>query len=93
MANQPTHIEVSTPAPGDGQDIDERDAKQGNRGRHVFIVLATSLVLVVLAFLGAFAFNGRPAIKQGGQATVSEAAANPDAAKSFDAPAPKSATP
>ena len=89
----PTHIEVSTPAPGDGQDIDERDAKQGNRGRHIFIVLTASLVLVVLAFLGSFAFNARPSIREGGQVTVGEGTANPSAAKSFNAPAPTTATP
>ncbi|MEO6340848.1 MAG: hypothetical protein ABIO39_12460 [Caulobacteraceae bacterium] len=78
--NHPTHIEVSTPAPGDGQEIGERDAKQANRGRHIFIVLTTSLVLVVLAFIGAFAFNARPSVGDKGQATVSEATANPVAA-------------
>lgn len=91
----PTHIEVSTPAPGDGQEIGERQAKQGNRGRHIFIVLTASLVLVVLAFLGSFAFNARPSMREGGQVTVSEKTADPNAAQSFNLPepAPKIPTP
>ena len=84
----PTHIEVSTPAPGDGQDIGERQAKQGNRGRHIFIVLTTSLVLVVLAFLASFAFNARPSMREGGQVTIGDSTANPNAAKSFNTPEP-----
>ncbi len=90
--DRPTHIEVSTPAPGDGEAIGELQAKQGNRGRHIFLVLMASLVLVVLAFLGSFAFNARPSMREGGQVTVGAETANPNAARSFDAPAPAPAT-
>ena len=92
QSQRPTHIEVSSPAPGDGEEIGERQAKQGNRGRHILIVLTTSLALVVLAFIGAFAFNGRPSMPEGGQVTVGEGTAAPNADKSFSA-TPKTPTP
>jgi len=95
QSQHPTHIEVSNPAPGDGQDIGERQAKQGNRGRHIVIVLTASLALVVLAFLASFALNARPSMREGGQVTVGDHSINPNAAKSFNAPepAPKIPTP
>jgi len=68
---RPTHIEVSTPAPGDGQEISASSAKQGTRGLHILIVLTASLTLVVMAFIAAFAFNGRPSVgERAGRAAV-----------------------
>ena len=56
---RPTHIEVSTPAPGDGEEISERRAKQGTRGLHMLIVLSVSIALVVIAFVGTYALHWR----------------------------------
>jgi hypothetical protein len=84
MANnprRPTHIEVSTPAPGDGEEISEARAKQGLRGRHVVMILTVSLVLVVAAFVGAFLANGRPSFGQ-------RETANATSAQMFNAPEP-----
>jgi hypothetical protein len=84
MANnprRPTHIQVSTPAPGDGEEISETRAKQGRRGRHVMMVLTVSLVLVVIAFIGAFLTNSRPSFGE-------RETANASSAQLFNAPEP-----
>lgn len=85
MANtsrRPTHIEVSTPAPGDGEEISETAAKQGRRGLHILTVLTVSLILVVIAFVSAFVLNGRPSV--GGAA----ATASSERSQMFSAPEP-----
>jgi hypothetical protein len=85
MANiqrRPTHIEVSTPAPGDGEEISESRAKQGRRGLHILTVLTVSLALVVVAFVAAFVLNSRPSM--GGQAATASA----QRSQMFNAPEP-----
>jgi hypothetical protein len=57
----------SNPA-GDGVDISARRARGALFGRHVFVVLIVSLVLVVVAFAVAFMTNSTtPVSKSGGQ--------------------------
>ena len=82
IQRRPTHIEVSTPAPGDGEEISESSAKQGRRGLHILTVLAVSLVLVVIAFIAAFVTNSRPSMGAN-NATAREARA-----EMFNAPEP-----
>ena len=85
QSSRPTHIEVSTPAPGDGEEISERRAKQGTRGRHILIVLSVSIALVVIAFIGAYALNGRPSV-----GSETGTAAN-ERVEAFHGPAPTTA--
>ena len=85
---RPTHIEVSTPAPGDGEEISEQRAKQGSRGRHILIVLTVSISLVVIAFIASFVFNARPGIRDEGAAVVHDPATAP-IAETFETPPPQ----
>jgi hypothetical protein len=72
IERRPTHIEVSTPAPGDGEEISETNAKQGRRGLHILTVLTVSLALVVVAFVAAFVMNSRPSLGARGQTASAE---------------------
>jgi hypothetical protein len=83
MSRRPTHIEVSTPAPGDGEEISETHAKQGRRGLHILTVLTVSLILVVIAFVGVFLTNSRPSLGAGKTASA-------ERSQMFNAPEPPS---
>ena len=50
----PTPLQPHAPVndAGDGQIISERQVKQGNRGLHMFVVLAVSVALAVILMFG-----------------------------------------
>ncbi|OYX32038.1 MAG: hypothetical protein B7Y99_09095 [Caulobacterales bacterium 32-69-10] len=75
----------TTPQPGDGVDISARRARGAFAGKHVLLILAASLALVIIAFLVSFAINPTtPVADDPGSAHVTE----PATAQQFDAPAP-----
>ncbi len=66
---------------GDGQVIPERQAKQGNRGRHMFVVLAVSVVLAVIVMFGIWSTQAGKMNAAARASGASKAAAS----QSFDA--------
>jgi hypothetical protein len=54
---------MTEPAP----DLNATDARQGRRGRHAFVILITSLALVVIAFAAVFLAHARKLSGPGGQ--------------------------
>ena len=52
-SERPTHIEVSTPAPGDGETVSVEDARQANPGKRILMILVISLGAAILV-LGAY---------------------------------------
>jgi flagellar basal body-associated protein FliL len=75
----PTHPPVNDA--GDGQVISERQAKQGNRGRHMFVVLGVSVALAVVAMFGIWGLHA-PKMNAAAHASGASKAA---AAQTFDA--------
>ena len=80
----------TTPQPGDGVDISARRARGARPGKHVLLILAASLALVIIAFMVAFATNPTtPVADQPGSAQVTD----PATAQKFDAPEPAPKSP
>jgi hypothetical protein len=50
----PTHIEVGTPSPGDGQTVSAADAMGGQKTGHMRWVLSISVVMAVVVMIAAF---------------------------------------
>jgi flagellar basal body-associated protein FliL len=55
----PTPIRNAPPVndAGDGQVISERQVKQGSRGKHMFVVLAVSIVLAIVVMFGIWSLH------------------------------------
>jgi hypothetical protein len=90
MAASNQHPEVAQP--GDGVDISARRARGAFPGKHVLLILAASLALVIIAFLVAFATNPTtPLAGKPGSAQVTD----PATVQRFDTQAtpPKSSSP
>jgi hypothetical protein len=69
-----TRQEPSTQA-GDGVDISARRARRAFPGRHVLLILAASMVLVIIAFLVSFATSPTaPGDQKAGNAKVTDPA-------------------
>ena len=64
-------------------DLNETQARQGRRGRHVLMILVISLALVIVAFAVIWLTHADDLAGTGGQQT-----APPSAAAAFDAPEP-----
>ena len=65
---------------GDGQVISERQVKQGGRGKHMFVVLAVSIVLAIVVMFGIWSLHAPKMNAAAHQSGASKAAA----AQTFD---------
>jgi len=65
MPDQPTSDPI---APTGGEIVPETEARQGRRGLHMLGVLAISIGLLVVIYLGIFFSHARPTADSGNQA-------------------------
>lgn len=88
-SDRPTHIEVSTPAPGDGETITIEDARGATSGKRILAVLAISLGAAVIG-LGAYWAINAPKLQTADASSggVTGQLVTDSAAKTFNAPAP-----
>ncbi len=84
-----------------GPELDATDARQGQKGVHVLVILGVSLTLIVIAFVALFVTKSGDLAGHGGQSRITASSAQPGSAEASapttsqlgDAPAPTASQP